>query len=119
MFHLIECERRVEAAAFIAALSRFLNSPRANAFVSPDDLVEVWSVPSVSGNAVTLYLTDAAHVAAELAFSPVPVTRVCAADEIPRDAIRVLDGRAHRAMGLDEAEQCLTSDQHGDSSGAP
>lgn len=41
-FHVLEFDLRQEAAAFIAALSRFLYSPGAEAYDAED--VEVWAV---------------------------------------------------------------------------
>ncbi|MEP7344951.1 MAG: hypothetical protein ABI877_06785 [Gemmatimonadaceae bacterium] len=108
VYHVVEFERDIEAAAFVAALSRFLDSPAASAAVSSDALVEAWSAASASSNSVTLYLTDGALQAASFAFSPVPVVRRSAHDGGPPGAVLVLDGRTRLAMGVEQAEQRLS-----------
>jgi len=105
-YHVMECDRTSEAAAFVAALSRFLDSPLAGAVLRGERVVEVWA-RSVSSNVTTLYLTDGALVAAQLAFAPVPVSGVRAYAGAPTGARRVLDGRQRRAMGVDDAMQQL------------
>ena len=61
VFHVLNFDRREEAAAFVAALSRVLNSPRGDTLAFQN--VEVWSeVASTKG--VRLYLSDAALEAA-------------------------------------------------------
>ena len=46
-YHVLAFERTNEAAAFVAALSRYLNSPAGAAFVNAPATVEVWSSPGV------------------------------------------------------------------------
>jgi len=42
-YHVLEFDSTTEAAAFVAALSRFLNSPVGSTYVDSDGSVQVWS----------------------------------------------------------------------------
>jgi hypothetical protein len=104
-YYLLQFDRPVEAAAFVAALSRVLDSPRGGSAVGRDSAVEVWGSVAAGRDAVTLYLTPGALEAAGRAFSPVPVAATCPGDALPSDAVLILDGRVRHAMGLEEAER--------------
>lgn len=106
-YHVVRFERRVEAAAFVAALSRFLDSPRGSAYMAQPYAVEVWIPTPVPSEQVEVYLNDAARNAVIAGFNSVPVidTRLGAA--LPPGCTLVLgDGRAP-AWGLLDAERHL------------
>jgi hypothetical protein len=100
---VVRFERRVEAAAFVAALSRVLDSPRGE----PGETAEVWAAPEDAGDAVALYLNPPALAAAVQAFPPVPASPLDTNQGPPRAAVRVLGGRHVHAMGLEEAARRL------------
>ena len=74
-YHVLRFDRAAEAAGFVAALSRFLNSPVGSTYVDHTDSLEVWScVPTaLRPDVVELFLSDAALDAAATVFSPVRV----------------------------------------------
>lgn len=83
------------AAAFVAAASRVLDSPR----VSERSRIEIW----VSAAASQVYLSDTALESVTEVFAPLPpVERT----ELPADAKLVVDAGT-RGMGLLEAEHRL------------
>ncbi|HKG94231.1 MAG TPA: hypothetical protein VKA84_20130, partial [Gemmatimonadaceae bacterium] len=63
-YHVVHFDHAAEAAAFIAALSRFLDAPGGGGFVTgPPPAagpVEVWSYPTVPGDSVEVYLSGGA-----------------------------------------------------------
>ena len=71
-FHVMEFVHHDEAAAFVAALSRFLNSPDAPRGGKKKSPIEVWARSPVASEGVVLFLSDAAQAAADKAFSPAP-----------------------------------------------
>jgi hypothetical protein len=115
MFHVLKFDRREEAAAFVAALSRVLNSPRADTL--PLQNVQVWSdVASTKG--VRLFLSDAALEAAESAFSPVRVDGSVGKESASRGHRLIIKGGVTPAWGLADAELQL-SDTAKDTSNTP
>jgi hypothetical protein len=99
-------DRFVEAAAFIAALTRFIHSPACNASNLPLDAIQVWGCSADKTDGAELYFSDAALAASEVAFSPVP--RVTACFELPAAATLVIDGCSTPPLGLVDAQQHLT-----------
>ena|SRR5579859_7775276 len=94
-YNLLTFPDLTTTAAFVAAASRVLDSPR----VSERDAIEIW----VSAAASEAYLTDAALGMVGEAFAPLPrVER----SVLPEDAKLVVDATT-RAMGLLEAERRL------------
>jgi len=93
-YHLVVFQRVTEAAAFVAALSRWLASPASGN--GPADDIEVWS--TIEGSTGVVYLSDAALVSATARFAPVPVSGIGAP---PKDAIELIVGECN-AMGVDE-----------------
>jgi len=95
-YHLVVHKRVSEAAAFVAALSRWINSP--NSGIRPDDEIEVWT--ALSGTNCIIYLDDAALVTASAKFAPVPVSGTGAP---PDDAMELIIGKCD-AMGVEEVK---------------
>lgn len=91
---------RDEAAAFMAALSRFNVSPKGNALLAPLEPVEVWT--SMFGE--RLYLNESAFRATSAAFSPVPPAVQVRGRDVPRKTFLSLAGFTAGAMGFDQAK---------------
>jgi hypothetical protein len=108
-FHVLEFDRREEAAAFVAALSRVLNSPRGDIYAG--ELVEVWA-DTASKEGVTLFLSEAALRATDAAFSPVRVSRRVSAESASRGHRLIIKGVETPAWGLAEAELQLSQAVH-------
>jgi hypothetical protein len=108
-FHVMEFAHHDEAAAFVAALSRFLNSPKSGGGSghrrSP---VEVWARSPVASEGVLLFLSDAALKAAESAFSPVPVARTVKRESLPDECFLIIEGGVTPAWGAAEASARLS-----------
>jgi hypothetical protein len=106
-YHLVEFDRTVEAAAFVAALARVLNSPRGASFVTRPESLEVRSLAARPGGAVGLYLSDAAFEAATAAFDPLPAASTLQRDALPADCVMIIQGRPS-AWGIADAERRLS-----------
>jgi hypothetical protein len=100
-------ERFDEAAAFIAALTRFIHSPAFTASKLPVDTAQVWGCSAEDADGTELYLNAAALAAAATAFSPLPHVTACL--ELPAAASLVIDGRVTPPLGLADARQHLAN----------
>jgi len=100
-------ERFVEAAAFIAALTRFIHSPASNASSLPLNALQVWGCSNDEADGVALYLSDAAFAISRAAFSPLPPVTP-SVREFPAAAALVIDGCNTPPLGLVDAQQHLT-----------
>lgn len=98
-YHLLTFPDLTTTAAFIAAASRVLDSPR----MAERDAVEIW----VSAAASEAYLTDAALGMVAEVFAPLPPVSRVERTAMPEDTKLVVDATT-RAMGLLEAERRLT-----------
>ena len=108
-FHMMHFEFRSEAAAFVAALSRFLGSPRGEGYMEPPDAVQIWSHAGLATGSVDLFLTADALAAATAAFAPVIGAGTNPNMELP-DGCTLLIGDAHApSWGLEEAERVLSA----------
>jgi GNAT superfamily N-acetyltransferase len=105
-FHVMEFAHHDEAAAFVAALSRFLDSAKRT--VARDARVEVWARSPVRSETVKLYLSDGALEAARTAFSPVPVRDTVAGDALPDESFLIIEGGVTPAWGAAEASAKLS-----------
>jgi hypothetical protein len=108
-YHLIEFARTVEAAAFIAALSRVLSSPAGAPWMRSSEPVEVWSHRPDGSDTVEVYLSGPAVGAARAAFAPVPVSSIRRGDALPASCDLVIGGGRTPAWGLADAERRLSS----------
>jgi hypothetical protein len=106
-FHTMEFSHHDAAAAFVAALSRFLDSPKGDVFARPRSSVEVWARSAVGSEAVRLFLSDKALEMAEAAFSPVPVTKVVSRASLPAESFLIIEGGVTPAWGVEEASAKL------------
>src|SRR2546423_4126237 len=104
-FHVLEFDHHDEAAAFVAALSRFVNSPR-NAGKGTNPL-EVWARSPVRQESVKLYLNDQALAAAQVAFAPLPAHKTVSRQALPAECFLII-GDGTRSWGAEEASARLT-----------
>ena len=100
--HVMEFTHHEEAAAFVAALSRFLNSPTGTPYSTGEAVVEVWAESPASG-AVLLFLSKAALSAAESAFSPVRIERTVNSKALPAESFLLIDGGKTPSWGASDA----------------
>jgi hypothetical protein len=127
-FHVMEFVHHDEAAAFVAALSRFLNSPdaphagkpkakskakaksksKAKAKSKSKSPIEVWARSPVASEGVVLFLSDAAQTAADKAFSPVPIGRTIKRASLPDECFLIIQGGVTSAWGAAEASARLS-----------
>jgi len=105
-FHVMEFAHHDEAAAFVAALSRYLQSPKSALAQSIN--AEVWARSPVRAETVKLYLNDGALEAARTAFSPVPVRNTVAGDALPDESFLIIEGGVTPAWGTAEASAKLS-----------
>lgn len=111
-FHVMEFVHHDEAAAFVAALSRFLNSPDAPRGGKPKAKskapIEVWARSPVASEGVVLFLSDAAQTAADKAFSPIPIGRTIKRASLPDECFLIIEGGVTPAWGAAEASARLS-----------
>jgi GNAT superfamily N-acetyltransferase len=103
-FHVLEFDHHDEAAAFVAALSRFVSSP---ASAREAESVEVWARSPVHRESVKLFLNDRALDAAQAAFSPVPEHKTVSRQALPGECFLII-GDNTTTWGADEASARLT-----------
>jgi hypothetical protein len=106
-FYVLQFENTMDAAAFVAALSRFLNSPVGSTYVDGVGSIQVWSYLSARGHGVQVFLSPDALEAASAAFAPVFVAGRRRRDQFPVDCTLVFDGDNVPAWGLTEVEHIL------------
>jgi hypothetical protein len=107
-FHVMEFAHHDEAAAFVAALSRFLVSPRGSISGRRQSPVEVWARSPVASEGVLLFLSDTALDAAKNAFSPVPIVRRVKRESLPDESFLIIEGGVTPAWGAAEASARLS-----------
>jgi hypothetical protein len=109
-YHTLVFASRQEAAAFVAALSRYLSSPHGQAKV--DEAIEVWLETAV-GDIITLCLSTAALGAARAAFGALPVDNERDQGPTSPPARLVINEATGEAWGLLEATRHLFGDDGG------
>jgi hypothetical protein len=102
-FHIVNFEETDQRAAFVAALSRFLNYPQGSTFIEREPKAQVWGQSSN----LKLFLNDLALEAAMAAFGSIPVIDRCPNHALPVDCTLLIDGGQTPSMGLDAARQRL------------
>ena len=107
-YHLLVFERSEEAAAFVAALSRFLNSPQGSPYRLSSAAVEVWGHAATTPDRLEIYLSDCVLAAATAAFAPVPLAATQHTATLPPDSARILSVSQIPAWGLTDAQRYLT-----------
>jgi hypothetical protein len=92
-------DRVDEAAAYVAALSRFINYPQGEAYRHAG--LKIWSGAKSDG-AIGLFLSPLAVAATRAAFGTLPVSARSDVEPGPQSTL-VLDGAEVTPMGIDEA----------------
>jgi DMSO/TMAO reductase YedYZ molybdopterin-dependent catalytic subunit len=106
-YHLIRFSGRTASAAFVAALSRFLDSPRGSDYMRPPEPAEVWIDARVLIAWVDVYLNGGALAAAQSAFAPVPVAGAVPGVLLAEGSVLIIGGGRSPAWGMAEAERRL------------
>jgi hypothetical protein len=106
---VVDFARVDEAAAFIAALSRFLASPSGELFVKEGERIEVSSLLDLVTERVAVFVSASAWRAANAAFPSLPPTKTRARDDLPAERMRLIDGRSVKPMGFEEVRRRLTT----------
>jgi len=107
-FHVMEFAHHDEAASFVAALSRFLDSPHAGVSDARRSPIEVWARSPVASEGVRLFLSETALDAARNAFSPVPIVRTVTREALPDESFLIIEGGVTPAWGSAEASARLS-----------
>lgn len=105
-YHVVSFEDTSDAAAFVAALSRFLCSPVGNWYFDRAEALEVWSHAAVG--VVQLFLSGGALEAASAAFPPVLVEGLRRGEAIPGDSALMIGGERVSAWGMRDVECFFT-----------
>jgi hypothetical protein len=108
-YHVLLFASAGEAAAFTAALSRVVASPRGAGASTPLDPVELWGCTRQMDGDIPLFLSEAALRVAAGAFAPLPATTRCGRDDLPSGVAQVIDGEAPRPLGVEEAAFSLAA----------
>ena len=106
-FHTLDFEHHDEAAAFLAALSRFLYSPRGAIPRASSVSPKVWASAPASQEGAKLFLNDSALRAAEEAFSPIHTTRIVGEAALPTGSFLIIEAGCTPPMGSAEASAGL------------
>ena len=89
-YHVVHFADGSEASAFVAALSRFLDSPRWHAPPGHHLDVEVWSDDRPTAGGVALYLSDGALAATAAGFEGPPIAGSCRGAQLPGESALLL-----------------------------
>ncbi len=113
-YHLLQYTNINQAAAFVAALSRFLSSPAGSKYLLPLAPAEVWS--RVIGSAqdverIEVYLNWSALDAVKESFGQPPVSSVRRGNEMPTDCISLIGAGGVEAWGVEEAQWHMMSER--------
>ncbi len=101
LYHVVSFAEAAEAAAFVAALSRFLNYPQGSAYLAHPASVMVWGYSTMMGKAVDLYLSADALQAATSAFGSVPVAET--RQTLPLGCKLILGNHETPSWGMSDA----------------
>jgi hypothetical protein len=106
-FHTLDFEHHDEAAAFLAALSRFLYSPQGAVPHESPGSPRVWASAPASEEGARLFLNDSALRAAEEAFAPIHTTKVVGEGSLPAGSFLIIEAGRTPPMGAAEASAGL------------
>jgi hypothetical protein len=109
VYHRVSFDDTEEAAAFVAALSRYLASPAGDACRSADSPIEIIAAHDVVPPAVGLYLSAGALRATAAGFGLPDMVDRCRPDELPMDRLVVLGDADRLAYGRDDIVKRLSS----------
>jgi hypothetical protein len=106
-FHTLAFAHHDEAAAFLAALSRFLYSPQGAVPQASTSAPRVWASAPASEEGAQLFLNDSALRAAEEAFSPIHTSKVVREAALPRGSFLIIEAGRTPPLGAEQASAGL------------
>jgi hypothetical protein len=106
-FHTLDFAHHDEAAAFLAALSRFLYSPQGAVPQASPGAPRVWASAPASEEGAKLFLNDSALRAAEEAFSPIHTTKIVGEGALPSGSFLIIEAGRTPPLGAAEASAGL------------
>jgi hypothetical protein len=104
-YHRVVFEHVEEAAAFVAALSRFASSPAGSSddvLAAHESAIDVVAAMSVNAQYIDLYLNDAALAATIRGFGRPAVVDSCLASALPLSRFVLLAQNDRGAYGRDD-----------------
>ena len=107
-YHRVSFDDTEEAAAFVAALSRYLASPAGDACRAADSPIEIIAAHDVVPPAIGLYLSAGALRATAAGFGLPDMVDRCRPDELPVERQVVFADHDRNAFGRDEIVKRLT-----------
>jgi len=110
-YHRCAFPDRAQAAAFVAALSRFVGGPRGTPYRDAAHNAVVWSRTRSTSDTVDLYLSDAALHATVEAFGAPAVLEVVPGADLPAGCA-LLFTSSSPAWGMEQAGDELRGDAH-------
>lgn len=110
-YHRCGFPDRAQAAAFVAALARFINGPRGTPYRDASRGAAVWSRTGSDSDTVDLYLSDAALRATTEAFGAPAVLEVVDQTALPAECA-LLFASTPQAWGMEQADEHLRGDAH-------
>ncbi len=113
-YHMLEFTNISEAAAFVAALSRFLSSPSGGKYLRPLAAAEVWS--HVDGEAGTIerieiYMNGTAIEAEKDVFTRPSWVETLRGDQMPSDCVLLIGAGGGETWGMEEAQWHILSER--------
>ena len=108
-YHRLPFDSSDDAAAFVAALSRFVNGPAGQMYRNVDPPIEVWAEPTTGAPALTLYLSSAAVQATAAGFAQPPALERCRVDEFPPRRALIFGRDDRGAYGKDDIVRRLAA----------
>ena len=111
VYHRCAFPDRAQAAAFVAALSRFVRGPRGAPYRDATRDAVIWSRTRDDSEAVDLYLSDAALRATIDAFGEPDVLETIDRTALP-SACALLFTASSPAWGMEQADAKLRGDTH-------
>ena len=113
-YHMLEFTNISEAAAFVAALSRFLSSPPGGRYLRPSAAAEVWShVEGEDGTIerIEIYMNGAAIEAEKDVFTSPSWMETLRGDQMPLDCVLLIGAGGSETWGMEEAQWHILSER--------
>ncbi len=110
-YHRCRFPDRAQAAAFVAALSRFVRGPRGGAYRDATRGAIIWSRTYDDSDAVDLYLSDVALRATIDGFGEPAVLETVDRTALPAECALLFTSTSP-AWGMEQADEQLRGDTH-------
>jgi hypothetical protein len=108
-YHRLTFNHPESAAAFVAALSRFVNGPAGLAFRESGKQVEIWGIPNADSVAVSLFLSPDAVQATAVGFAQPPGLERCRGADVPPQCALIFGPDDRGAYGRDDIVRRMTN----------